>query len=133
MKPDFVFFGESIREQVKDRRYAARQEIFGSSFFLLKLTIAPKLFHRRECRPTLHSRHYARHLFSVPVCSRSPVSVPFWNFPHSSHSLLKRALELHKPVLYVNVGPTRADGLPGIDKLEVPTSVVMTDVVYAVV
>jgi len=52
---------------------------------------------------------------------------------YSAFRLLKRALELHKPVLYVNVGPTRADGLPGIDKLEVPTSVVMTDVVYAVV
>ena len=50
-----------------------------------------------------------------------------------SHSLLKRALELHKPVLFLNVGPTRADGLPGVDKLEVPTSVVMTDVVHAVV
>ena len=50
-----------------------------------------------------------------------------------SHSLLKRALELDKPVLFLNVGPTRADGLLGVDKLEVPTSVVMTDVVHAVV
>jgi NAD-dependent deacetylase sirtuin 4 len=53
--------------------------------------------------------------------------------PYTSHSLLKRALELRKPVLYLNVGPTRADGLPGVDKLEIPTSAVMTDVVHAVV
>ena len=49
-----------------------------------------------------------------------------------SHSLLKHALELRKPVLHLNVGPTRADGLPGVDKLEVPTSAVMTDVAHAV-
>lgn len=58
--------------------------------------------------------------------------VPFWKLTHLSHSLLKRALELNKPVLYLNVGPTRADGLPGVDKLEVPTGVVMSDVVYSV-
>ena len=50
-----------------------------------------------------------------------------------SYSLLKHALELRKPVLYLNVGPTRADGLPGVDKLEIPTSAVMTDVVHTVV
>jgi NAD-dependent deacetylase sirtuin 4 len=50
-----------------------------------------------------------------------------------SHSLLKRALELRKPVLYLNLGPTRADGLPGVDKLEIAMSTVMTDVVDAVV
>jgi hypothetical protein len=54
------------------------------------------------------------------------------NHSHTSHSLLKRALELDKQVLFLNVGPTRADGLPGVDKLELPTSVVMTDVVHAV-
>lgn len=49
-----------------------------------------------------------------------------------SRSLLKHALQLRKPVLLLNVGPTRADGLPGVDKLEVPTSAVMTDAVHAV-
>jgi NAD-dependent deacetylase sirtuin 4 len=56
-----------------------------------------------------------------------------FHLSHASHSLLKRALELRKPVLYLNVGPTRADGLPGVDKLEIPTSAVMADVVHAVV
>jgi len=55
-------------------------------------------------------------------------------FPHTGlYSLLKFALRWRKPVLYLNVGPTRADGLPGVDKLEIPTSAVMTDVVQAVV
>jgi len=53
--------------------------------------------------------------------------------PYGSYSsLLRHALELRKPVLHLNVGPTRADGLPGVDKLEIPTSAVMTDVVNAV-
>jgi NAD-dependent deacetylase sirtuin 4 len=54
------------------------------------------------------------------------------SIPIRVNSLLKRALELRKPVLYLNVGPTRADGLPGMDKLEIPTGAVMTDVVHAV-
>jgi NAD-dependent protein deacetylase/lipoamidase sirtuin 4 len=47
-------------------------------------------------------------------------------------SLVKHALELRKPVLHLNVGPTRADGLPGVDKVEIPTSAVMSDVMDAV-
>lgn len=62
--------------------------------------------------------------------SQGPI---LFHLSHASHSLLKRALELRKPVLYLNVGPTRADGLPGVDKLEIPTSAVMTEVVQAVV
>jgi len=41
-------------------------------------------------------------------------------------------VQLNKPVLLVNVGPTRADGLLGVDKLEIATSRVMRDVVRAV-
>lgn len=52
---------------------------------------------------------------------------------HGPHRLLKHALELQKPVLFVNVGPTRADGLPGVEKLDVPSGLVMRDVVKAVV
>ena len=39
MKPDFVFFGESIRQEVKDRRYVTRQEVF--FFSSMKKTILP--------------------------------------------------------------------------------------------
>ncbi|KAH9995380.1 DHS-like NAD/FAD-binding domain-containing protein [Russula compacta] len=91
VKPDFVFFGESISQEVKDRSYAIVEG--ADQLFVLGTTLAT----------------------------------------YSAFRLLKRALELHKPVLYLNVGPTRADGLPGVDKLEIPTSAVMTDVVHAVI
>ncbi|KAH9975948.1 DHS-like NAD/FAD-binding domain-containing protein [Lactifluus volemus] len=90
IKPDFVFFGESISQQVKDHSYRIIEN--ADRLFVLGTTLAT----------------------------------------YSAFRLLKHALELRKPVLYLNVGPTRADGLPGVDKLEIPTSTVMTDVVQAV-
>ena len=49
-----------------------------------------------------------------------------------SDRLVKHALKLGKPVLLLNVGPTRADGLSGIDKIEIAISRVMRDAVRAV-
>jgi NAD-dependent deacetylase sirtuin 4 len=49
----------------------------------------------------------------------------------SAFRLVKRALEDRKPVLILNVGPTRADELQGIEKIEVPTSLVLREVVQA--
>ncbi len=46
-----------------------------------------------------------------------------------SGSLLKHALELSKPVLMLNVGPTRADTIPGLEKIEVQSGFVLRDVV----
>ena len=46
--------------------------------------------------------------------------------------LLKHALDLQKPVLLLNVGPTRADPLPGIEKIEVASGLVMRDVVRSI-
>ncbi|KAI0285837.1 DHS-like NAD/FAD-binding domain-containing protein [Russula aff. rugulosa BPL654] len=91
IKPDFVFFGESIREKVKRRSYQIVSD--SDRLFVIGTTVAA----------------------------------------YSAFHLLKFALRWRKPVLYLNVGPTRADGLPGVDKLEIPTSAVMTDVVQAVV
>lgn len=51
---------------------------------------------------------------------------------YSAFRLVKRALELRKPVMLLNVGPTRADGLPGVEKLEISSSLVLRDVVRAV-
>jgi hypothetical protein len=42
---------------------------------------------------------------------------------------VKHALDLRKPVLLLNVGPTRADGLPGVEKIELKSSEVLRDVV----
>lgn len=49
-----------------------------------------------------------------------------------SDRLLKHALELQKPVLMLNIGPTRADGLPGMEKIEIASGIVMRDVVRQV-
>ncbi|KAG9313096.1 DHS-like NAD/FAD-binding domain-containing protein [Chiua virens] len=49
----------------------------------------------------------------------------------SAFRLVKQALDLGKPVLLLNVGPTRADGLKGIDKIEISMSRVMRDAVRA--
>lgn len=51
---------------------------------------------------------------------------------YSAFRLVKRALELRKPVMLLNVGPTRADGLPGVEKLEISSSLVLRDVVRAI-
>lgn len=46
--------------------------------------------------------------------------------------LVKHALELNKPVLILNVGPSRADGHPGVEKIELASGVIMREVVKAV-
>ncbi|TFY63772.1 hypothetical protein EVJ58_g3070 [Rhodofomes roseus] len=50
----------------------------------------------------------------------------------SAFRLLKHAMDLHKPVLLLNLGPTRADGLQGLEKIDIASGVVMRDVVKAV-
>lgn len=40
---------------------------------------------------------------------------------------MKRALEMQKPVLMLNVGPTRADGLEGFEKIEWHSGTVLPD------
>jgi hypothetical protein len=46
--------------------------------------------------------------------------------------LFKHAIELKKPVMLLNVGPTRADGLPGLVKLDVRSGAILRDVARAV-
>lgn len=53
---------------------------------------------------------------------------------HQACRLLKHALELKKPVLMLNVGPTRADTLdPPVEKIEIPSGDVLREVVRALV
>ena len=42
--------------------------------------------------------------------------------------MVKHALELSKPIALLNLGPTRADGLPGVEKLDVASGAVMRSV-----
>jgi NAD+-dependent protein deacetylase sirtuin 4 len=44
-------------------------------------------------------------------------------------SLLKHAIALRKPVLMINLGPSRADGIDEVEKLEVASGSIMTDAV----
>ncbi|KAI5995551.1 DHS-like NAD/FAD-binding domain-containing protein [Pisolithus albus] len=50
----------------------------------------------------------------------------------SAFRLVQRAVKLGKPVLLLNVGPTRGDGLPGVEKIEIPAANVMWDVVRTI-
>ncbi|EGN96840.1 hypothetical protein SERLA73DRAFT_58639 [Serpula lacrymans var. lacrymans S7.3] len=51
---------------------------------------------------------------------------------YSAFRLLKHALDLRKPVMILNVGPTRADALPGVEKIELASGLIIRDVVRAV-
>ncbi|KAL4072791.1 DHS-like NAD/FAD-binding domain-containing protein [Scleroderma yunnanense] len=50
----------------------------------------------------------------------------------SALRLVQHAIKLGKPVLLLNVGPTRVDSLRGVEKIEISTSHVMRDVVNVV-
>jgi NAD-dependent deacetylase sirtuin 4 len=42
--------------------------------------------------------------------------------------LIKQALEAQKPVLMLSIGPSRADGLPGVEKIEMKAGTVLEGV-----
>ncbi|KZT21588.1 DHS-like NAD/FAD-binding domain-containing protein [Neolentinus lepideus HHB14362 ss-1] len=90
-KPEVIFFGESIRSEVRERSFDDVEK--GDRLFIVGTTLAT----------------------------------------YSAFRLLKHALRLKKPVLMLNVGPTRADGTPGLDKIDLPTSAVLREVVRALV
>jgi len=48
---------------------------------------------------------------------------------YSAFRLLKHALDSSKPVLMINVGPSRADGVKGVEKMEVSSGTIIRDVV----
>ncbi|KDQ19698.1 hypothetical protein BOTBODRAFT_170749 [Botryobasidium botryosum FD-172 SS1] len=47
---------------------------------------------------------------------------------YSAYSLVKRAHELNKPIMVLNVGPTRADELSGVEKFEWTSGEVLEEV-----
>jgi NAD+-dependent protein deacetylase sirtuin 4 len=47
--------------------------------------------------------------------------------------LLKHAVTMRKPVLLLNVGPTRADGLVGVEKIDMASGAIVRDIVKNVV
>ncbi|TBU34099.1 DHS-like NAD/FAD-binding domain-containing protein [Dichomitus squalens] len=90
LKPEVIFFGESIPAPVKDRSF----EIVDSSdrLFVVGTTLAT----------------------------------------FSAFRLVKYAIEHRKPVLLLNIGPTRADQLVGIETIEIPAGSIMREVVKGV-
>ncbi|KAJ6619877.1 DHS-like NAD/FAD-binding domain-containing protein [Mycena sp. CBHHK59/15] len=51
---------------------------------------------------------------------------------YSAFRLLKRAVELGKPVLLLNVGPSRADGVKEVDRIDMASGLIIRQVVQAV-
>lgn len=47
---------------------------------------------------------------------------------YSAFRLIKQALEVRKPVLMISTGPSRADGLPGVEKIEMEAGPLLKDV-----
>lgn len=68
-----------------------------------------------RCVPSLLNFRYTTHFIST-----------------ASYRLVKRALEQHKPVMLLNVGPTRADDISEVEKVEIPTGTILRQVVAAV-
>ena len=61
-----------------------------------------------------------------------PRAISLLTLSHLFSSLIKHAVEHRKPVLLLNVGPTRADQLGGVETIEIPAGSVMREVVKGV-
>ncbi|KAF5338369.1 hypothetical protein D9611_012484 [Ephemerocybe angulata] len=85
-KPEVVFFGESIKKEVRERSYHDIES--ADQLLLIGTTVAT----------------------------------------YSAFRLVKHALELKKPAILLNVGPTRADLLPNLEKINMASGSVLIDV-----
>ncbi|KAF8324705.1 DHS-like NAD/FAD-binding domain-containing protein [Cantharellus anzutake] len=86
IKPDVIFFGESISSAVKDRSF--RDLECCDKLLVIGTTLAT----------------------------------------YSAFRIVKHALEVGKPVMMLNIGPTRADKFERIEKIEMKSGAVLTDV-----
>jgi len=81
---------------------------------------------------SIHKDVKDRSLLDIEKCDRLFI-VGTTLATYSAFRLLKHALELKKPVLMLNVGPSRADGYPGVEKIEIASGMIMKEVVKAVI
>jgi len=86
MKPDVIFFGESISPAVKERSFQ-----------------------------------------DIESCDRLLV-IGTTLATYSAFRIVKHAVEIGKPVLILNIGPTRADGIEHIVKIEMKSGDILRDV-----
>lgn len=52
---------------------------------------------------------------------------------YSAYRLIKQAVEAQKPVLMVSLGPSRADALSGVEKIEMTSGPVLEQVLNRVI
>ncbi|CDO69353.1 hypothetical protein BN946_scf184746.g34 [Trametes cinnabarina] len=90
IKPEVIFFGESIPSEVRDRSFDIVDQ--HDRLFVIGTTLAT----------------------------------------FSAFRLVKHAIQQHKPVLVLNVGPTRARELAVVETIEIPAGAVLRDVVKQV-
>lgn len=90
-KPEVIFFGESIPQNVKERSFREVERC--DQLLLIGTTLAT----------------------------------------YSAFRLVKHALELKKPVMLLNIGPTRADGIQEIQKLNIASGVVLREVAKEII
>ncbi|KAL0065830.1 hypothetical protein AAF712_007133 [Marasmius tenuissimus] len=107
-KPDLVFFGESLPEEVRSRSFQNVEQ--ADKLLLIGTTLA-----------TYSAFRY------IPPSPPPPPSLA--QTQSKTDRLLKRAIDLKKPVLMVNVGPSRADDVPGVEKLDISSGLIIRDVV----
>ncbi|SJL04054.1 uncharacterized protein ARMOST_07412 [Armillaria ostoyae] len=105
-KPEVIFFGESISPHVKHRSYAPNPTPPSTSPLIL---------------PSFLDIERSDRVLVIGTTLST----------FSAFRLLKHALELEKRVLVINVGPTRADGVRGVERMDVKSGEIMTDVVRA--
>ncbi|KAK0466965.1 DHS-like NAD/FAD-binding domain-containing protein [Desarmillaria tabescens] len=74
------------------------------------------------------SQHVKDRSFLDIECSDRVLIIGTTLATFSAFRLLKHALELKKPVLMINVGPTRADNVPGVEKIDITSGAIMRDV-----
>lgn len=112
MKPNVVFFGESISEEVKNRAFKAVEA--SSQLLILGTSLAT------------YSAFRSVSFSSYPLLPL--LSLTF--FPLlvvGSHRMIKQALSSvpPKPILLISTGPSRADGLEGLEKIEMEAGPVL--------
>ncbi len=66
----------------------------------------------------------------VPACSDFTCIplIPYLLRPLRPRRLIRQAVEAAKPVLMVSLGPSRADALPGVEKIEMKAGPVLRGV-----
>ncbi|KAJ7654485.1 hypothetical protein DFH06DRAFT_1416127 [Mycena polygramma] len=103
-QPEVILFGESIPQDSRSMMWRRQTGC---------------LWLAQRSPPIPHSGAYLFCSSSSSILTRNP-------------RLLKHAVELNKPVLLLNVGPSRGDDIEQIDRIDMASGLIIRDVVRAV-